>query len=449
VAPLARDHVALYHRHVADGRGKFERVAVPRGTRFSFEIAMWGDTDKENEDAKALHNLLSLMKHPAFRLGGATRRGYGRVALIAAGKVMPLSNPAAIRDVRRLPASDFSANPFKPVDVVHDLTPADGDAVTIALTLKPTGLWRFGSTGLALRTDEHELRSDRWIEERGGPDPRGKDVDAASVREPWIDWSGNRGYWREPQRGVGEPLQKITLAGTAIKGPLAHRTLFHWNRLHPGDDGTAAGRMLDPSTWENEPPAARKDIIAKIVASKLDRKPGGEPPWTARPSELENLFGSVKETEGAPATAGGANSRSHGSAARLIVDDADIDVKPENIMALDHNSLDRFTGGVRNRLLFSEEVAFGGEIAVTITILPPRDDEGAVLPSDRWPRTLRRAFCHALRDLCEGRLALGAKSLGFCKAETPAFQGNGAEGWKTAWDEAGAPAGQGQGGQAQ
>jgi CRISPR/Cas system CSM-associated protein Csm3 (group 7 of RAMP superfamily) len=446
-APFVRDHVALNERHVADKRSKFERVAVPRGTRFSFEIAMWGDAGKEEEDAKALHDLLSLTKHPAFRLGGAARRGYGKVKLIAAGKaVMPLSNPAAIRDIRKRPASDLSG-PFKPVDMARDLAATDADAVTIALTLKPMGMWRFGSTGLALRTGKDELRSRELIVAGRNPDSRDKDVDAASVREPWIDWSGNRGRWCEPQRAADQGrMPKITLAGTAIKGPLAHRTLFHWNRLRPGADG-AAGRMLDPSEWESEPPgsAKRKAIIAEIAASKLgDRKPGGESPWTVRPEALERLFGSVKEAaEELTGQEDGASRRRRGSAARLIVDDADIEVKPENVVALDHNSLDRFTGGVRNRLLFSEEVAFGGEISVTITILPPRDEKGAVLPSDRWPPTLLRAFCHALRDLCEGRLALGARSLGFCTAAAPAFRGADAQAWKTAWDEADASARQG------
>lgn len=445
-APLVRDHVALNQRHVADKRSKFERVAVPRGARFSFEIAMWGDAGKEKEDAEALLDLMSLMKHPAFRLGGAVRRGYGKVKLIAAGKVvLPLSNPAAIRDVRKRPASDLSA-PFKRIDIARDLTPVDGDAVTIALTLTPIGLWRFGSTGLALRTGAHELRSDRWIDrERGGPDRRGKDVDAASVREPLIDWASNRGCWREPQRAADQTrMPKVTLAGTAIKGPLAHRTLFHWNRLHPGENGAGAGRMLDPSAWENErDPVRRKAIIAEIAASKLgDRKQGGA--WTVRPAELETLFGSVKGDNEPAASGGEANGRSRGRAARLIVDDADIDVKPESIVALDHNSLDRFTGGVRNRLLFSEEVAFGGEIAVTITILPPRGGKDELRAPSDWPPDLRRAFCHALRDLCEGRLALGAKSLGFCTATAaPAFQGGAAQEWKTAWDETDAPARQG------
>jgi CRISPR/Cas system CSM-associated protein Csm3 (group 7 of RAMP superfamily) len=441
-APLVRDHVALNHRHVAAGRGKFERVAVPRGTRFSFEIAMWGANGEEEKaaDDKVLRDLLSLMQHPAFRLGGAARRGYGRVSLIAAGTAtMPLSDPAAIRDTRKRPASDLSG--FTRIDVARDLTPAGGDAVTIALSLTPMGLWRFGSTGLALRSGEHELRGSEWIDaQRSGPDVRRKDVDAASVREPAIDWSGNQGHWREPQRTSDRTAKpRITLAGTAIKGPLAHRTLFHWNRLHPGGGVAMAGRMIDPSAWEGQDPARRKAFIAEIATSKLRDGSADEPPWTARPTELESLFGAVKEQDNEPAAgAGEANGRSRGSAARLIVDDTDIEVESNDIVALDHNSIDRFTGGVRNRLLYAEEVAIGGVIAVTITVLPPRDMDGMLQPNDGRPETLvRLAFCHALRDLCEGRLALGAKSLGFCTAATPTFQGAGAEGWKTAWDEAG------------
>ncbi len=386
-APLERDHVALGHAHVTLGRGKFERVAVPRGTRFSFEIAMWGDADNQADDKDALVRVLSLIKHPAFRIGGAALRGYGRVKPICPGyRVLGLDDPEKIRCERNKPPSDQEG--FKPIKL--DLSKTTR-AVTFHLKLKPVGLWRMGSTGQPVRTGQDELhRPDGLIhDKRGGPDKRPKDVDAAPVREPWIDWTNGAGTWKEADNGA-----PITVAGAAIKGPLAHRTLYHWNRLN--------GRMIDADS-----PSSEKDLEE----------------WRVRAEELVALFGTPKEkkVEGAK----GADER--GQAARLIVDDAVVEV--HDILALDHNSIDRFSGGVRSRILFSEEAAYSGCIETTITILKPLD--GA------WKDKVREAFCCALRDLLEGRLALGAKSLGYCTGGEPTFGGDSKElaSWKSVYSK--------------
>lgn len=447
-APVAREHVALDHRHVSAGRAKFERIAAPRGTRFSFEIAMWSDKIAEHDDRAALLRLLSLVRQPDFRLGGAARRGYGRIGLIAAGHLaLPLSDPVAIRRVRERPASDLDG--FAQIDIARDLTPSGDRATAITFMLRPVGLWRCGSTGLAMRTGQHELRDAGAIHsDRGGPDLREKDVDAASVREPWIDWSGGTGVWREPRR-VPDPSGptdrraraslSVSVAGSAIKGPLAHRTLFHWNRLQAGEP-----RMLDPASVPERDPAELRAAVARIAATRLGDASGGDIAmrWDVRPAELEELLGSAKERDDRSAAAG--RTSPAGRAARLIVEDTTVEAGPDDVVALDHNSLDRFTGGVRNRLLYSEEAIMGGAIEVTITVLPRLDDEGRTRPTDAWPEPVRRAFCHALRDLCEGRLALGAKSLGFGTAlGAPAFSGGGAAAWERSWSETGAPTGRG------
>ena len=47
-------------------------------------------------------------------------------------------------------------------------------------------------------------------------------------------------------------------------------------------------------------------------------------------------------------------------------------------------------------------------------------------------------FLGALADLCCGRLAIGARSLGFCKGELT-FEGEGAEAWRAFAQNAGVP----------
>ena len=76
-----------------------------------------------------------------------------------------------------------------------------------------------------------------------------------------------------------------------------------------------------------------------------------------------------------------------------------------------HNSIDRFTGGVRDGFLFSEELAHRGQIELELLLLDPA----------RIARQCplgREALRLALADLIEGRLALGGgsgKGHGFCR----------------------------------
>jgi hypothetical protein len=62
-----------------------------------------------------------------------------------------------------------------------------------------------------------------------------------------------------------------------------------------------------------------------------------------------------------------------------------------------HNAIDRFTGGVRDRLLFSEELLWQDEMELALLIHTARLGEDA-----------RQALRLALDDLISGRLALGA-----------------------------------------
>lgn len=402
-APVQREHVALSHTHTVAGRGKFERVAVPRGTRFSFELALWAG---ETEGRATLIEVLSLLLHPAFRIGGAARRGYGRVNIKRAGhRLLALSDPEAIRETRRTqPSNQDGFADILPALTAQANSDQSNATVTVTLCLHPLGLWRVGSSGDPVRTGQSDLRKpDGLTGPQGGePEPRNKDVQLAPSRESHVDWSSGQGRLR-PDDGA---TARLLVPGTGIKGPLAHRTLFHWHRLE--------GHTIDP----DDPPDA-SDLEA----------------WQSRPPELEAFFGAAKKKldnsadkdDAAPSQAD--NDPPRGQAARVIVDDAVAKAADDHILALDHNAIDRFTGGVRERLLFSEEVVLGGRITTRITILPP--------PAAGWPLNLPLAFCHALRDLTEGRLALGAKSLGFCVMDGAKVEFVGhpveAQAWNTVW----------------
>lgn len=81
--PVRRDGVALDHRGVAVENKKFDRTSLPAGTRFTLELTMEGNPDDLGQDRATLCTVAALFDCPTLRLGGATRRGLGKVRILA------------------------------------------------------------------------------------------------------------------------------------------------------------------------------------------------------------------------------------------------------------------------------------------------------------------------------------------------------------------------------
>ena len=133
---------------------------------------------------------------------------------------------------------------------------------------------------------------------------------------------------------------------------------------------------------------------------------------------MDKIFGSAKNREGGDAPAG--------LAGLVFIDDAYVelgDTGPESIL-IAHNTIDRFSGGVMNQRLFTEEVLYGGEITADLTVVaarpkrPKEDDASGHSGGTCW-ETVEQEYWEAvdlaLADLCEGRLALGADGHGYFK----------------------------------
>lgn len=413
--PLLRDHVALNAQHVADGRKKFDRRAVPAGTRFSMEFALWGTASAAATDKAELERIAALFACPTFRVGGAGRQGYGKVVLRRASYACPnLEDPAALRHLRKQPPS----TPLS--EAVLPGTPASTAAITLKVELTPINPWRIGRGALTLTEGTHgERRGDGTapvipdMDVRQGQDngERG-DRDALHIatilREPIIRWINGTAELRMP--GVASPFDPESgegvgfgVPGSAIKGPLAHRTLFHWNR---GTNATIG--MIDVASWLAATDAQRDKTLTLLNSP--------------RPEALADLFGAAKERDD-----------DTGRAGRIFVEDGVVrDVMA--VQGVDHNALDRFSDGVR--FLYTEEVLVGGTIETTITVMPP-PGEGD------WSPEVRNALLLALRDLCSGQLAIGAKSLGFCKGEISQWHGasDRVQSWQDAWNDLIGPSG--------
>jgi CRISPR/Cas system CSM-associated protein Csm3 (group 7 of RAMP superfamily) len=355
--PLLRDHVKIDHRGTGEDHGKFDRAALPRGTRFSFELTMWGNA----EDEDAFTAILALVHHPLFRPGGATRRGYGRVKVFAGGWAYwpdPVASLDDIDTIRRATLSKVDGLPREiPKQLGTDLKPYE-------LKLTSKSWWRAGGDGERVWKGEYEAKHKK----NAAADNRKDEADLAFTREPFVCWpraGSNHMGWVNPEDTI---LDGYVLSGSSIRGALWHRTLFHWNLKHRP--------LLD---------ANAPDLSAFAKALKV-------------PAEIHALFGSKKDGES-------------GQRSALIVED--MVFTPDAVTVADLVSIDRFTGGARTGALFNEELISTGEQELTIEMTVDTMLLAQRLSVDDAFAKVLAAFDAAVNDLCEGRLALGAKSSGY------------------------------------
>lgn len=339
--PTFRDRVRLTHRGVAKQNGKFDRSVLLAGYRFSGELRLWS----EQQDDPDWPELLALLNDPRLRLGGATRAGLGALVLrrIQGASFDLAGTPEEIARFRSLPQSLDATTGLKAMD--PPVSKSQAPIRLLRLRLEANDFWRIGQGNAPLGQYD-------------------KTPDLLPKTEPVVHW--------DPQ-GQGRIEPRLALVpASSVKGALAHRTAFHWNVLN-GDfvDGKTPEQIQD---WD-----ASEDCAA-----------------------VQELFGYAKDRE----TAVGRARNTTGRAGRLLIDDLYLPIPepktephPKQRGVLMHNSIDRFTGGVRNRMLFSEELLYKQPIELTITLLP--GVEGTAPDA-------RRALARALNDLCAGRLALGA-----------------------------------------
>jgi CRISPR/Cas system CSM-associated protein Csm3 (group 7 of RAMP superfamily) len=369
--PNHRNRVRLTHRGAAADTGKFDRTVLPAGHRFAVELRLWTAPDETDD---LWQSLLSLLGHPGLRLGGGVRAGLGRMHCIRlhTGR-FDLRQPAQAQALARLGADPsatqgLDARPIPQFPVAHWLDS------TLSLDARPMpqfpGVDRLDST---LSLDAHNLwRIGQGDVAIGNIGPDDKTPDLLPVTERRVVWNNGRGQVNAQR--------ELLLPATSLKGVLAHRIAFHARRF--------AGR------WADQEHARDRD---------------GHP---IPPPEVLALFGQIKDK----AEAGQAPQ---GWAGCLFIDDTYLPIHQS--ARLMHNSIDRFTGGVREHMLFEEENVYGGQATVHLSIDLQRlksaaSDHGTTVAA------IQKAFVAALRDLGEGRLALGARSTsgnGFFRADIP------------------------------
>ncbi len=330
-----RQHVRISHRGTGEDKGKFDEQVVYKGTRFCFELELVSDGNRE--DNEAWDKMLELFQSSLFRIGSGTRKGFGEL-LVQECKVafINLLQPEQL-DLylnKTSDLNDFFWNGY--IDSKKE--PAQSpDWVKYELRLKPDNFFLF-SSGL-----------------------ESTDAKMIPVTEKVIDWDDS-----------GAPKftkAQILVPATSVKGALAHRVAFHYNRL-TGNTAEVIERQ------------AKEECIT--FAEKAKGITGENNP------AVRALFGySAKGDDG--------------QCGKVVLSDlfnGEVDSAKKKI--LNHVSIDRFTGGAMESALFNEEVVYGKETTYDLIIKVVK----STLCGD-----IEKAFEKALADLATGMLPLGGGTM--------------------------------------
>lgn len=317
-----RQHVCITYKGVGKDHGKFDNEVVYAGTRFCFEIELtaYDNSMQKNEFEEVLNKLID----KGFRLGGGTRNGYGEMTVVSCQK--------RTYDLEK--AEDLNAYLSKsssleePLQGAEDFTleAAEKDWRTYTLTLQSDEFFLFGS---------------------GHGDD---EVDMTPVREERVIWTGDKPSFSEAQ---------VLIPATSVKGAVAHRTAYHYNRLK------------------------------QFYVGNNQAKTGGEN------EAVKQLFGYQPEEKEGDA---------RGQRGVVLVSDVYVAKKQVNEQKiLNHVAIDDFTGGAIEGALFAEKVDSlkKGE-TFTLTFSIPKE-----VADKKENEVIIQAFEAALDDICHGMLPLG------------------------------------------
>ncbi len=191
-----RNHVRIAHKGVAENAGKFDEEVIFKGTRFAFEVEMVAESSQEAPSAEDLMDrVLSEISCATFRIGGGTRKGFGKIKVVSIlRKTFDLNSKDDMEGYLKLSSKLSEAregwNSFKPLG-----EPAS-DAITYSLTLTPQDFFYFGS---GVGDDE---------------------VDDTPVKESIVQWESGMGKFKK---------DVLLIPASSLKGAIAHRVAFHYN----------------------------------------------------------------------------------------------------------------------------------------------------------------------------------------------------------------------------
>lgn len=313
-----RQHVCIESNGAAKKTGKFDEQIVFKGTRFCFEIEMVSEGKNESLFDKVIDQL----HFNTFRVGGGSRCGFGEIKIVS----------CKTAKLNLLEESDLDAYLEKSSSLADDdfwdkkgtenrKKDLSNSWVEYRLELTPDDFFLFGSG----------FGNDK--------------ADMAPVAETFIEWDKQTGKCKFQENN-------ILIPASSVKGALAHRTAFYYNKIN--------GLFADTPNTK-----------AKVGSNNL---------------AVKTLFGSDDS-----------DNPQRGKV--LFSDIIEVPKTKLETKILQHVSIDRFTGGAVNGALFTEEVVCGDNQPYTFKLM--------VEKSAIKDEAIRKAFHLALRDLTIGMLPLG------------------------------------------
>ena len=305
-----RHHVRINEKGVGADKGKYDHEIVYKGARFMFEMVMYSD----GNDQQQFEDVIVKLCDSNFTLGGKTRRGLGKMKVVECKKAILDLRIEADRNDYLNKSTSLSA-PFSRYEDVTTKVHTPNGWTQYEMTLTPNDyfLFRAGESD-----DNHN---------------------AVPTTEAYISWDDDQ----KPTFVEG----CVLLPGSSIKGAIAHRTVYHWNRL--------------------------ADCTIPFIG---DKSPA-----------IRNIFGYVD----------GDNARQGNCLIPDIIEEESLANSDKKLF--NHVSIDRLTGGASQTALFSEQAVYRKGMEYTLDILVK--DEALADP------VIREAFECALKDIVNGSLPLG------------------------------------------
>ena len=278
--------------------------------------------------------VLELLQHPLLRLGGSTRAGLGKLSLISVHELVANLSQEAGRKAFNAIKRDLNDRTGFKLRTLPKWSDT-AKVVSATITLKPNSYWRIGQGEKPNLTDNN-----------------GKTADLLPKLEQRIRWN---------QQQRAEPAtEQLLIPGSSVKGALSHRVAFHANRL--------SERWADDMDEEALKAYDKSENCAEVM----------------------QLFGIANDEN--------RDAKDKGQVGRVLIDDAYQTFSATDLQIIMHNSIDRFSGSVRDHMLFSEEMVWGKGVKLELSI----KKDGTI------SSVAKQALQQALDDLCKGRLALGA-----------------------------------------
>jgi len=234
-----REHCKISENGTAVKHGKFDNSVIYKGTRFKFELELMGT----EEDRDNWNSLLNTFTNKSFRIGGGTRKGYGKLKVISANATsFDLSNDGEL-DAYLNKSARLTEPLAGSTNILSNLTGDEDHWLNYELNLTPEDFYSFGS---------------------GFGD---EEVDMTPVYERVIKWNSGKPYFSN---------KKILIPASSVKGAISHRVAFHYNKeINEWADGKSK-KELENVTGENNEAVKTLFGFAKDDKDENDDKKKGQ-----------------------------------------------------------------------------------------------------------------------------------------------------------------------------